>query len=86
MSWQHLRRIASAVLVLAALVLGGVVGNLVLLRSADTTNATVGQLSARLDTPVVTAAPTTTRVTTTRSPVPNDETSSERADARTPDD
>ena len=86
MSWRHLRRIASGVLVVAALVLGGVVGNLVLLRSADSTNATVGQLSARLDAPVPPAAPTRTYATTTRAPAPSDETSTERADSGGPDD
>ena len=68
MSWQRTRQLLSGALVLAALVLGGVVGNVLLLGRVDHGDGGIGQLSARVSLPVApatTVAPTTTVVTAT---------------------
>jgi hypothetical protein len=51
MRLRHVRRLASVVVLACALVVGGVVGNDLLLGAADTSDPAVGTLSARLKTP-----------------------------------
>jgi hypothetical protein len=48
MDWQRVRNLASGVLIIGALVSGGIVGNVLLLGSADHSGDPAGHLSARI--------------------------------------
>jgi hypothetical protein len=48
MDWQRVRNLASGVLIIGALVAGGIVGNVLLLGRADHSGDPVGHLSARI--------------------------------------
>jgi hypothetical protein len=45
MDWQRVRKLASGVLIIGALIAGGIVGNVLLLGSADHSGDPVGHLS-----------------------------------------
>lgn len=70
--WKRARHLASGILIAGALVAGGIVGNVLLLGSADHAGDPVGHLSVQVGSqaPPVTATPTladepTTPLTTT---------------------
>lgn len=72
MDWQRVRNLASGVLIICALVSGGIVGNVLLLGSADHSGDPVGHLSARIAGPpaIGPGAQTSARATTSHVTVP----------------
>lgn len=79
--WNRARQLASGVLIIGALVSGGIVGNVLLLGSADHAGDPVGHLSARIAGQASTAVVTRRADDTTTQPLTRPRTTTSTSSA-----